>query len=115
MKKHYLLISFLALIGGTISAQSATDPASASTSTPAQNRFEATIICMDAVEAPTKYNAFAKPFIQNPSFPVKAPNATQVSYQNDIDTWLTANPQMVSQILVERKKAHDILYGPRPY
>lgn len=32
-------------------------------------RLEATIICLDAIDAPTKYNAFATPFISLPNFP----------------------------------------------
>lgn len=113
MKKSIFLILILFISGLSLSAQSSdqnTAPA-----TPEQNRFEATIICLDAVEAPTKYNAFAKQFINTPSFPKKTAHTLQDDFKKNINEWLIENPSMVNKILTERKKAHDILYGPRPY
>ena len=80
-----------------------------------QYRFEATIICLDAIEAPTKYNEFAKQFINQPSFPKEKKADSSDELKTQIDTWLKAHPSVVNQVLTERKKAHDILYGPRPY
>lgn len=114
MKRSIFLIALLALIGNNnIYAQSADQ--NTSSATPEQNRLEATIICLDAVEAPTKYNAFAKQFIDTPSFPKKTTTISQDGYRKEINDWLIANPLVVDKILTERKKAHDILYGPRPY
>jgi hypothetical protein len=111
MKKSIFLIAILALIGNGIYAQSSDQ--NTSPATPEQNRFEATIICLDAIKAPTKYNAFAKTFINQSSFPKSAKSHDEL--KSLIDIWLKANPSTVNQILTERKKAHDILYGPRPY
>lgn len=77
-------------------------------------RLEATIICLDAVEAPTKYNEFAKQFITLPSFPKKL-NSSNEDLKKNIDNWFKNNPSMIDKVRTERKKAHDALYGPRPY
>jgi len=113
MKKSIFLIVLLTLIGGHIYAQS-TDQTKLPV-TEQQNRLEATVICLDAVEAPTKFNAFAKQFINKPSFPKRKTDSTQKDYKKEIDEWLIEHPSEVTKILTERKKAHDILYGPRPY
>ncbi|MBL4592714.1 MAG: hypothetical protein JKX68_02740 [Flavobacteriales bacterium] len=113
MKKSIFLLILLTIIGNGIYAQSADQ--NSSTATPEQNRLEATIICLDAIEAPTKYNAFAKQFIDAPSLPKKTNTISQDGYRKEINDWLISNPLMVGKILTERKKAHDILYGPRPY
>lgn len=105
----------LAFFGSNINAQSAADQVSSSTYTQAEKLWDATIICWDAAEAPTKHNAFAKQFINASSFPVKKASAKEKEFQNEIKTWLSANPSLIDKVLVERKKAHDILYGPRPY
>ena len=106
-------MAVIALIGGDVFSQS-TDQTTLPI-TEEQNRMEATIICLDAVEAPTKFNAFAKQFINKPTFPKRKTDSTQKDYKKEIDKWLIAHPAITNQILVERKKAHDILYGPRPY
>ncbi len=111
--KNYLIVILLVLIGSSTYAQSTTDPTSPSTIK--NDRLDATIICLDAVEAPTKYNDFAKQFINIPSFPKKTGKVSQDLYKKEINNWLIANPSVVGKILIERKKAHDILYGPRPY
>ena len=103
----------MTLVGINSYAQS-TDQAALPITTE-QTRMEATIICLDAIEAPTKYNAFVKQFIDIPSFPKKTTNSSQNNYKKEIDAWLVTNPTLVNEILIERKKAHDILYGPRPH
>ena len=112
MKKSIFLLALLALIGNGIYAQSSDQ--NTSEATPEQNRLEATIICLDAVEAPTKYNAFAKQFILAPGFPKKGLSSTE-EYRKAINDWFKSNPLEVDKVLTERKKAHDKLYGPRPY
>ncbi len=106
-------MTLLAIIGSNIYAQSADQVTSSAT--PKQNRFEATVICLDAIEAPTKYNAYAKQFVDTPSFPKKSTAISEDDYKKEIDSWLIENPTMTEKILTERKKSHDILYGPRPY
>ena len=106
-------MAVMALIGGNAYSQS-TDQTTLPV-TQEQNRMEATIICLDAIEAPTKFNAFVKQFINKPSFPKKKTASSQNDYKKEIDILLIANPSMTNQILVERKKAHDILYGTRPH
>jgi len=76
--------------------------------------LEATIICLDAVETPTIYNEFAKSFIEKPSFPQKNVNS-ELEFKILITNWLKENPLYLDEILIERKKAHDKLYGSRPY
>jgi hypothetical protein len=114
MKKSIFLIALLALIGSNSYSQSADQTTLPITQE--QNRMEATIICLDAVEAPTKYNAFAKQFINTPSFPKKSAIVSQkFDLRKEINNWLITNPTLVNKILIERKKAHDILYGSHPY
>lgn len=113
MKKPTLLIALLALIGNSFYAQS--DNQNTSPESPEGNRIEATIICLDAIEAPTIYNAFCEQFIQQKSFPKKTTSISLQDFKNEIENWLISNPENINKILAERKKAHDILYGPRPY
>ena len=80
-----------------------------------EKKLEALVICMDAIEVPTKYNEFATQFINSPSFPKKETSESQNEYKAKIDQWLKDNPTIVDEIMTERKKAHDKLYGPRPY
>ena len=105
----------LGFFGSNINAQSSADQVSSSTYTQAEKLWDATIICWDAAEAPTKYNEFAKQFINAPTFPVKKTAAKEIEFQNEIKAWLATDPVLIEKVLVERKKAHDILYGPRPY
>jgi len=113
MKKPTLLIALLALIGNSFYAQ--TDNQNTSPATVKSNRMEAVIICLDAIEAPTKFNAFTKKFIKTSSFPIKSTINSQDDFKDKINDWLISNPTIVDKILIERKKAHDILYGPRPH
>jgi hypothetical protein len=113
MTKYSSLIVFLVAFVFSTNAQS-TDQITIPI-TQEDKRLEATIVCLDAVEAPTKYNAFAKPFISNPSFPEVGDNDTREELRIQINNWLIENPIIVDKIVKARKKAHDKLYGHRPY
>ena len=101
MKKYLTLIIAVVLFSGVSFSQSADQVPP--TYSEAEKLLDATIICLDAVEAPTKHNEFAKQFINTPSF------------QKEISDWLVINSFLIDKILIERKKSHDITYGPRPY
>ncbi|MCB0402777.1 MAG: hypothetical protein KDD41_11880 [Flavobacteriales bacterium] len=77
--------------------------------------LEATIVCLDALEAPTKYNEFAKPFISMPGFPQPSPSLSHDDLRNQINAYFVTHPELIDQVRKERKIAHDQLYGPRPY
>jgi hypothetical protein len=113
MKKYVLLGMLTASIAVYSNAQSTDDVKI--TITENDKRVEATAICLDAIEAPTKYNEFAKQFITLPNFPIKKNSVTSENYKKEVDQWLVTNPFLIDKILTERKKAHDILYGTRPY
>ena len=113
MKNFLALILLLTLSVSSIYAQTSDQVNSEYTQT--QKLLDATIICLDAAEAPTKYNEFAKQFIATPTFPIKAISSTREDYQKEISNWLATNSSLIEKILTERKKAHDILYGPRQY
>ena len=113
MKKILIALLVLGFYGNSAYAQSADQVTTEYTQS--EKLLDATIICLDAVEAPTKYNEFAKQFISAPSFPLKKVTSTREDYQQEISNWLTTNSSIIEKVLVERKKAHDILYGPRPY
>jgi len=83
--------------------------------TEAGKRLEATIICLDAIEAPTKYNDFAKSFINLPGFPKKTEFQSTEELKGAIDTWFKKNVLVIDKVRLERKKAHDQLYGKRPF
>jgi len=113
MKKYLSLFVVLTLFGININAQSADQ-----TTLPVTHEeklLEATIICLDAVEAPTIYNGFAKQFINIPSFPKKEKSISENEYKTKIKSWLLSNPLNIDKIVIARKKAHDQLYGYRPY
>jgi len=112
MKLHLIIIGIFMLFFTYGSAQNS-DAVSLEI-TMEQKLLEATVICLDAVEAPTVYNEFAKPFIEKPSFPQKNANS-ELEFRNLITAWLKNNLPLVDEILVERKKAHDKIYGYRPY
>ena len=109
-------MALLALIGNEAISQT-TDPVNAQLSeyTPQEKLLDATIICLDAIEAPTKYNEFAKQFVNEVTFPKASTSISHDELQQSINDWLVTRPSTIEKILVERKKAHDILYGPRPY
>jgi len=113
MRKIIFLAAFLTFVLSNISAQSNTD--NQLTITIEDKKVEATAICLDAIESPTKYNEFAKQFISLPNFPQKTNFITAKELKIKIESWLLEHPKEIDKILLERKKAHDILYGPRPY
>lgn len=78
-------------------------------------RLEATLICLDAIEAPTKYNEFAKQFITLPSFPQKTNLITSEKLRKNINNYFINHPNLIDKVRLERKIAHDKLYGKRPY
>ena len=77
-------------------------------------RLEATIICLDAIDAPTKYNAFAQQFITLPNFPQKSVGLSSQALKENIYKYFKSHPNLIDKVRSERKKAHDILYGVRP-
>lgn len=78
-------------------------------------RLEATIICLDAIEVPTKYNEFAKQFISLPNFPQKTKLITSEELKKNINDYFVNHPNLIDRVRLERKEAHDKLYGKRPY
>ncbi len=76
---------------------------------------EVTAICLDAIEAPTKYNEFAKPFISLANFPQNSPSITREQLRQNIKQYFIEHPDLIDKVRKERKIAHDKLYGPRPY
>lgn len=115
--KKYVLLGILAVSMTVYSnAQTADDANNNSelTITEEGKRLEATIICLDAVESPTKYNEFAKQFTSLTNFPKKGTLSSDELKKN-IDQWFKNNPSMIDKVREERKKAHDALYGSRPY
>jgi hypothetical protein len=115
MKKNLLLSALIALFGFSVNAQSDNQNGNPElTITKAGERLEATIACLDAIEAPTKYNAFANPFINTPGFPQKSATMSSQQLRSKIDQWFKDNPKVVNQVRAARKKSSDILYGPRP-
>ena len=111
MKKITFLTVLLALVFCKTNAQS-TDQTILPV-TFENKKLEATIVCLDAIENPNKYNEFAKSFIADPTFPKVANSHDELS--KEINLWLINHPLIVDQIVIERKKAHDKLYGYRPY
>ena len=113
MKKYIFLLAILALVWNVAICQT-TDKIS-SEYTADEKLLDATIICLDAVEAPTKYNEFAKQYINKPAFPKASSSVSHDELQKNISDWLETQPKLIENILTERKKAHDKLYGARPY
>ncbi len=115
MKKSYLLTSLFVVLSVFSYAQSDQQVSNSElTITQDGKRLEATIVCLDALEAPTKYNEFAKQFTSMPNFPKNSSAITNAQLRSSIDTWFKNNPTVIDQVRSEQKKAHDILYGPRP-
>lgn len=75
--------------------------------------LELIAIFNDAIDAPTKYNAYVKPYLQETTFPSKATNSSKEIYNLLLEKWISDNPQKVKKLLADRQKAHDELYGPR--
>ncbi len=109
-------MALLALIGNVTFSQT-TDPANAQLSeyTTQEKLLDATIMCLDALLAPTKHNEWAKPFLAQDGFPQNVPGSSEEGLKQAILDWFKARPAVLENVLVERKKAHDKLYGTRPY
>lgn len=117
MKKIALIIFTILLNQMELVAQSSDNPLNKSELeiTEEGKRLEAIIVCMDAIEAPTKYNEFAKSFISLPGFPKKTDFQTTEKLKEAIDAWFKKNVLVIDKVRLERKKAHDQLYGKRPF
>ena len=115
MKKTFFLLVLLALIANVSMAQSDNNK-NLTDYTFTEKILDVTIICFDAIESPTKYNSFAKEFISVASFPKRKNGETDDEYKGIIAKYIAKLPiSEIEKILSKRKKAHDILYGPRPY
>lgn len=116
MKKGYLLLVFIALIGGVANAQTSDNNNAINDKqlTEEYELTEATAICMDAIYSPTKYNEYIKPFINSNSFPQKTMSVSKEDFKKLVFAYLKKQPVVVKNILSERKKAHKKLYGTRP-
>ena len=112
MKKLYLL-GLLALI--TSSTTFGQTDAIQNKITTEDKLVEVTAICLDAIEAPTKYNEFVKPYLSLPNFPQNSESISREKLSADIKSYLALHPELLDEIRAERKKAHDKLYGPRPF
>lgn len=118
MKKFYLSFVLLAFISSAIKAQSAADADAVKNNLTVSVEYklvEATAICLDAINSPTEYNAYVTPFITTEGFPKKTTNVSPEELKQNIFEYLKARQEVVENILKERKKAHDQLYGVRPY
>ena len=116
MKNILVLIVFAILSGFSAQAQSDSQSNNLELEiTEEGKRLEATLICLDAIEVPTKYNAFAKQFISLANFPQKTTYKTNEELRKAIDNYFVNHPNLIDKIRSERKKAHDKLYGERPY
>ena len=76
------------------------------------NLLELIAIFNDAIDFPTKYNAYVKRYMQDATFPKK-----KISNKNNYDTllkkWITENPSKIKKIIADRQKVHSELYGSR--
>ncbi|MDF1671974.1 MAG: hypothetical protein P1U41_00580 [Vicingaceae bacterium] len=116
MKKTLLFISAILLLHLVLDAQSDNNQNKLELEiTEDGKRLEATVLCLDAIEAPTKYNEFAKRFINLPGFPKKTEFQSTEELKGAIDTWFKKNVSVIDKVRIERKKAHDQIYGKRPF
>lgn len=117
MKKFLLFIALLALGTSYCSAQSdnvqPTDPEL--TITEDQKRLEATVYCVDYLLQPASHNEFAKQFVGLPGFPQNIDGETKETLHIRVDNYFQTHTELIDKVRAERKKAHDKLYGPRPY
>ncbi|MDF1673979.1 MAG: hypothetical protein P1U41_10760 [Vicingaceae bacterium] len=116
MNKNLLLTILLIIFGLSSYAQSDNQTGNPELQiTEEGKRLEATLICLDALEAPTKYNEFAKQFITLPNFPQKSLSLSSEDLRKNINQYFINHPKMIDNVRDERKKAHDKIYGSRPY
>ena len=113
MKKNLLILGFLIGIGTCLFAQSnAPSDQTINTNNKKAQTLELIAIFNDAIDVPTKYNAYVKPYLQDVTFPKKQ-NATKQEYDNLLEEWIVENPTKIKKLLADRQKAHNELYGPR--
>ena len=116
MKNIILLIVFSSIIGTNLQAQSDNQVNNSELNISDDGRrLEATVVCLDAIEAPTKYNAFAKQYISLPNFPQKTNLISSEDLRKNINNYFIKHPVLIDKVRSERKKSHDELYGKRPY
>lgn len=116
MRNILFLIAFSSLLVFNLQAQSDNQTNNPELEiTEEGKRLEATLICLDAIEAATKYNNFAKQFISLPNFPQKTNLITSEELRKNINNYFINHPNLIDKVRSARKKAHDNLYGKRPY
>ena len=116
MKRFYLL-GLLALLATNFSyAQSDNVQNNPElTITEDQKRLEATVYCVDIQMEVAPHNEFARQFVSLPGFPQNSPTLTKEQLHTLVDQYFKDHAELVDQVRAERKKAHDKLYGHRPY
>jgi hypothetical protein len=114
MVKYFSLLAII-FLGFGANAQT-NMPQSSDDETKAPNKtaknLELIAIFKDAIDVPTKYNAYVKPYISLKAFP-KNKNYSKSQYDSYIEKWINDNPSIIDEFIVVRKKAHEELYGPR--
>ena len=116
MNKYLIILVLLTLFGNGINAQTNNEISPSDFDTPTENTdaqiLELVAIFNDAIDAPTDYNEYVKPFINEASFPVKQ-NYTKQEYDVQLKKWIIANPLIIEKFLIIKQEAHIKLYGPR--
>jgi len=116
MKKTLLILLFFVPFGIYTNAQTTEIIAPSDLDNAIQNNdskiLEVIAIFNDAIDAPTKYNAYVSPFMADKSFPVKQ-NHTKKEYDSLLEDWISKNPETINKLFEARQEAHDKLYGPR--
>jgi len=74
--------------------------------------LELVAIFNDAIDVPTKYNEYVKPYLNMNGFPQKG-EASKTEYDESVMNWINSNSETIEQLYIDRQKAHDELYGPR--
>jgi hypothetical protein len=80
-----------------------------------EKRLEATIYCVDVQMEVAPHNEFALQFVSLPDFPRKSAELSKKELHVLVDEYFQNHPDLIDKVRAERKKAHDKLYGPRPY
>ena len=116
MNKIFIFIVLLSLYVKCINAQTDSQISPSDLDTPIENNdaqiLELIAIFNDAISAPTEYNAYVTPFINEESFP-KNQNLSQEEFDNKLKQWINANPLIIEKFIKARQEAHYKLYGPR--
>lgn len=117
MTKIYLaILILLSLFQYSVFAQSQEQIAPSDLDSPIIDNeaqiLELIAIFNDAIDAPTKYNSYVIPFINEPTFPIKQDLVKQ-DYDLQIREWILQHPLIIDKFLEVRKEEHEKLYGPR--